>query len=305
MRLLLTIILSLFACSCSGSMNDAVVAKIAGEPIYKSVFSKALRIELQKYDPQIANNPDRMNQIKKDVLESIIKDQILYSAALEAKVTADNAELAKEYAEIKSRYTETSCQKMLQFKGLNYEDWKEAKKRDYIIDKFIRQNLVSKLEIADDEIKKYYNLNRKTFSHPDEVHARQILVDDYKKAEDLRAKAAGGENFAALAQEFSIAPEAKRGGDLGWFPRGIMPKAFDEACFPLPTGQISPIVKTEFGYHIFKVMERRNAKSLPLAEVREKVLALIQQEKIKTEFDKWFEAIKARTKVEVYEKEID
>jgi parvulin-like peptidyl-prolyl isomerase len=305
MRLLLTIILIIFACSCGAGKDDAVIAKIADEPIYKTAFLKALRIELLKYDQQVANNESRMSQIKKDVVESLVKDQILYAAAIEAGVSADNDEIAKEYAEIKSRYTEASFQKMLQFKGVKYDDWKEAKRRDYIIDKFVRQDIISKLEITDGEINKHYRLHKKTFTHPDEVHARQILTDDYKKASELREKAVNGENFAALAQEFSIAPEAKRGGDLGWFSRGIMPKDFDEACFPLPTGQISPVIKTEFGYHIFKVMERRNAKSVPLNEVRDKIVALIQQEKIKAAFDKWFEAIKAKTKVEVYEKEID
>lgn len=294
------ICLLLAIASCHAADGD-IVAKAGDEPIYKARFENALKFELSKYDPKIINDPERIKAIKKTLLDEMIKAKILFSAAKNANIGAGPDELAQEYALHKSRYTEASFQKMLELKGIKHEDWKEDKKEEYIIDKLIQQEVISKINIADSDIKKYYNKHRKDFAHGDEVHARQILLDDAKQAEEILRKAAAGENFAALAQEFSIAPEGKRGGDLGWFKRGVMPKAFDEACFPLPTGSISPVVKTEFGYHIFKVLERRSEKTLPLDEVKDKVIARMQQERSEDAFNKWYEQIRSKTKVEIYE----
>jgi parvulin-like peptidyl-prolyl isomerase len=216
-------------------------------------------------------------------------------------IAVDKNELENEYTRLKSRYTEATFQKMLELKGISYDQWKEDKRRALLVEKLLDRDVVSQIAVTDGDIKKYYNRHKKDFSHGDEVHARQILVDDLKLAEGIRVKALAGENFAALAQEHSIAPEGKRGGDLGWFQRGIMPKAFDEACFPLPTGEISPIVKTEFGYHIYKVIERRQSASARLEEVKDKIVARIRQEKIEEAFAKWYDAARRDVNVEVNE----
>lgn len=287
----------LFCLSCSGSRGD-IIAKAGTETIYKAEFEKKLKFELNKYSQKLS--ADKLKDIKKALLDTLIRESLLFSAAKNAGIDVSENELAQELVRHKSRYTEATFQKMLQLREIKYSDWKEDKRRELLIDKLIQKEVVSKLEISDKDIEKYYRTHSKEFMHGDEVHARQILVDNLKTAEDIRARLAKGENFAALAQEFSIAPEGKRGGDLGWFPRGVMPKAFDEACFPLPTGAISPIVKTEFGFHIFKVMERRPAKKAPLTEVRDKIIARLQQERSKEAFDKWYAELEKKADVKVY-----
>ncbi len=292
------IILFTLVSSCKVTGNE-IVAKVNGEKITKAEFTRAFNYELSKYDPKILNDQERLKPIKKAVLDKLIQDTILYLKAKEAGITATGSELADEYVRYKSQYTEAAFQKMLQLKGMKYEDWKEEKRREFLIDKLIDQEVASKIDISDADIKKYYNQHKKDFTRGDEVHARQIVVDELKKAEELHAKAVKGENFAAMATEFSIAPEAKNGGDLGWFPRGVMPKEFDDACFPLPAGMISPIVRTEYGYHIFKVIERRPAAVIPLKDVKDKIVQLARRERMEKAFDEWYEPIKKRAKVEI------
>lgn len=291
----------LFASCKAANNNSEVVAKVNGEPIHRTEMEQAVKFEVSKYDPKIINDEAKVAQIRKLTLDDLVKNLILFQAAKKAGITLSDSELNNEYTRLKSKYTEASFQKMLEFKGIKYNEWKESKKREFVIDKLIDKEVVSKIEISDEDIKKYYNRHRRTFSHGDEVHARQILVDTAKTAEEVRKRAASGENFAALAQEFSIAPESKRGGDLGWFPRGRMPRSFDEACFPLPNGEMSPVVKTEFGYHIFKVLERRQAQAVKIEDVKDKIIALLKQEKIEEAFNLWFEPIRKKAKVEIYE----
>jgi len=80
-----------------------------------------------------------------------------------------------------------------------------------------------------------------------------------------------GRKFADLARKYSLSADARVGGDLGFFPRGVMPPAFDEVAFRLAVGQVSDVVTTEYGFHLFKVLERKPAQQRELAEVRREV----------------------------------
>ncbi len=90
----------------------------------------------------------------------------------------------------------------------------------------------------------------------DKIHCAHILVSSEAKAKEVLDKLAKGESFSKLAEQFSQDPgSGKRGGDLGVFGRGMMVKDFERAAFALQKGQVSGIVKTEFGYHIIKRLE--------------------------------------------------
>ena len=90
---------------------------------------------------------------------------------------------------------------------------------------------------------------------PNEVHCAHTLVKTEKEAQAVMERLGRGEKFANVAREVSLCPSGKRGGDLGTFGRGKMVKEFEEAAFALQKGQISPIVKTKFGYHIVRRLE--------------------------------------------------
>jgi parvulin-like peptidyl-prolyl isomerase len=90
---------------------------------------------------------------------------------------------------------------------------------------------------------------------PNEIHCAHVLVKTEKEAQAAMQRLQRGEKFANIAREISLCPSGKRGGDLGTFGRGKMVKEFEEAAFALQKGQISPIVKTKFGYHIVRRLE--------------------------------------------------
>jgi parvulin-like peptidyl-prolyl isomerase len=90
---------------------------------------------------------------------------------------------------------------------------------------------------------------------PNKVHCSHILVKTEKEAKDILERIGKGEKFTNIARECSLCPSKKKGGDLGFFGRGMMVKEFEKVAFTLQKGEMSPIVKTKFGYHVIKRLE--------------------------------------------------
>ncbi|HZP42368.1 MAG TPA: SurA N-terminal domain-containing protein [Candidatus Binatia bacterium] len=146
---------------------------------------------------------------------------------------------------------------------------------------------------TDGEVAEQYALSKdEKYAEPEEVHARHILVqvepgasDDAKaaarkKADDLLAQLKAGADFPALAKKSSDDPgSAAQGGDLGFFPRGRMTPAFEEAAFALAPGQLSDVVESPFGFHLIRVEEHREARTKPLEAVRDEIVARLKAER--------------------------
>jgi peptidyl-prolyl cis-trans isomerase D len=150
----------------------------------------------------------------------------------------------------------------------------------------------SEVTVSDVDAQDYYDTHREKFDKPEEVQARHILLnlgpnakDDEKakvrkQAEEILAQAKGGADFAELAKQHSQDPgSASKGGDLGFFKRGQMVPAFDQAAFALAPGQISELVESPFGFHIIKVEAKHAAETPTLDQVRSQVVDAIKQER--------------------------
>ncbi|GAB7021864.1 peptidylprolyl isomerase [Salidesulfovibrio brasiliensis] len=146
-------------------------------------------------------------------------------------------------------------------------------------------------EVSDEEAKQFYEASPKAFTEPEQAKARHILIateqgaskeaieEARKKAEEVLARLKKGEDFGKLALTYSEGPSASKGGELGWFPRGVMDPNFEQAAFDLKVGEISEPVKTPFGWHIIKLEERKEANKLPFDEVKGRIKTTLAQEK--------------------------
>jgi len=147
------------------------------------------------------------------------------------------------------------------------------------------------------------------------VRAMHILIkvdpgmDESKKAE-ARKKLKGihnrllkGEDFEALAKEYSEGPSAAKGGDLGYFGKGQMVKPFDEAAFGLSPGGLSDIVETQFGYHLIKVVDKKPEGVMSYEEVKDKLQQYIKQEKVREQVNLSIENLKEKAKIERFQED--
>jgi len=143
---------------------------------------------------------------------------------------------------------------------------------------FIDTEVFKDITISSDAVKKYYEDNKSSF-RDDQIKASHILVASEEKAKEIEKQLKEGKNFEDLAKAESSCPSKEKGGDLGLFGRGMMVKEFETAAFATKKGELSPIVKTQFGYHIIKVTDKIEGKQRELAEESAKIENSLKREK--------------------------
>ncbi|MCT8268232.1 peptidylprolyl isomerase [Afifella sp. JA880] len=153
--------------------------------------------------------------------------------------------------------------------------------------------------VTDDEVKAEYDKQISGFKPEEEVHARHILVTTKEEAEEIIKQLDAGKDFAELAKEKSTGPSGPQGGDLGYFPKGRMVPEFDKAVFALEPGEYSKEpVKSEFGWHVIKLEDKRMSSPPPLDDIKEQLRGVLVRQK----FNEVMTKLRDDTTIEVYNK---
>lgn len=190
-------------------------------------------------------------------------------------------------------------------KGAEIEDKLRDLKKRLIVESFLKKKVETESKVSDEDMKKFYEQNKDKFKSGDQIKASHILVKTEKEAKDILAKLKSGGNFEELAKKSSVDSSAAKGGDLGWFGKGSMVPAFEKAALALKEGQISDVVKSDFGYHIIKLTGKRTAGARSFEEVKDQIKAAILPTKQQEIFQKIKEDLKKSAKITVKEDVLD
>lgn len=176
-------------------------------------------------------------------------------------------------------------------------------KKGLLVDAFLRQYIEEKAKVTDKEMEELYKKDPSRFGTGEKIRVSHILVNSEKEANEVLAKINKGEDFAKLAKAKSIDPGTKdAGGDLGYFGKGQMDPNFEKAAFGLKkTGEVSGLVKTQFGFHIIKLVDRKSSETKPFEAVREDVKRKVIQDRQKEVFDKLVKELKAKASISINE----
>jgi peptidyl-prolyl cis-trans isomerase C len=156
----------------------------------------------------------------------------------------------------------------------------EQFKQGLIIEALTEKLCAGKDEVSDKEVEAYYRGNKGQFSLGARVRVRHIMVKTMPEAQEIKDRLNRGEDFIALAKQYSIWPTKQQGGDLGYITRGVVDKSFEDAAFSLKRrGEISGIVKTKLGFHIIRLEDRQAPHQLTFAEVREEIRKFLRDKK--------------------------
>jgi peptidyl-prolyl cis-trans isomerase C len=281
-----------------------VLAKVNGEEILQQDVDEIIAVfvmpQFQAQNPEAELPEEQKTQIEKNIVEQLVTERVLMQKAKENGISADEALVIERFEQAKTQRPELS-EDML----------KSLLEKDNMIQQLLEAEVISKVSVTDEEVQAYYEEQKEQFQEPEQIQASHILIQvaqdasdedkqaARKKIDDVLVLAKEGKDFAELAQEYSEGPSKDQGGDLGFFPRGAMVKPFEEAAFALQEGEISEVVETQFGYHIIKLVAKKEAREVPLDEVKEQLKQGLQQQKTSAEVKTWVEALKAEAVVEM------
>jgi peptidyl-prolyl cis-trans isomerase C len=210
----------------------------------------------------------------------------------------------------------------------NPEDFKKALAAQKVTEEELRKRVEENVKVqqfiddaikdtpapTEDEIAKFYDGNPKSFARPERVRASHILLktdksatpeqkaEIRKKIEEIRADVESGKiTFEDAAAKFSEDKgNAPKGGDLGFFPKGRMVKPFEEAAFAAQVGTLTPIVESDFGFHIIKAVEHMPADTVPLEEAKPRIQQFLEQATKRNATQQYVNGLKAKTTVETF-----
>ncbi len=289
--------------ACSRIPDEQTMALVGSEKITALQMRQHILRQKDIYTQEKLRGGAAFAQIKTKVLDELINKQLLLQEAAQQKVVVTEEEINSEIARYKSGYTEKDFQNILQKQGVNYQQWLQIKKENLIVGKFLHSDIFSNIEVSEAEINKYYQEHQSQYQIPEAVRVRQIVTDTKEKAENIYDRLMRGENFANLARNLSISPERKEGGDLGFVPKGAYPKVFD-ICFQMKPGEISQIIPSNYGYHIFKVIEFKPATQKKPFEVYEEIKHILKLQKREENLKEFVAGLRNKTSVQIFEKEL-
>lgn len=288
---------TLLACGRGDDKSGIIVAKVDGHNITLKAFEDAFARIIPPDGPSADEN---LRAIKRDLLSQMIIETLILDEAERMGVTITNDELDAAIDALKKDYGGPAFRDAITERYGDVTVWREEMRRKLVIKKTIAKVTSDVKAPTEQTARKYYDEHAREFDVAEQVRARMIVTGSEDDARKIRATLTP-ENFAKTAKESSLSPEAKNGGDLGFFGRGDMPKEFEDAVFGLKPGEISPVVKTAYGYHIFYVEEHRKGGRLKWDDVRSKIIERLRTEVADEEFGKWLSGLKTQSHIEVYD----
>ena len=303
-----------------------IAVTINGIDIPESEIDRIVQSELKRIAEKLAQYPPKYaeqyeTQIREQAIEQTIRRHLLDEKVKEANLVITDEEVMSTIEKIASSQKEPLSleefkKKMAEY-GQSFDNVKEEIRKGLSRNRFMEAQWAGKINVTEEDARKYYQENPKQFETPEQIRASHILIKPVftdpnvdpnadpneakgkarAKTEDLLKQLKDGADFAELAKANSNCPSAPRGGDLGFFPRGETTPAFEKVAFEMEIGQISDIVETEYGYHIIKVTDHKEASKTSFEQAKDDIIKQLTQKKQSEFADEYIESLKADAKI--------
>lgn len=294
----ITAILILTAgCGDRTEKSALVLARIGNRTITAKQYEDNLKRFLPEPRPE---DKAILTGLKRDLLYQMIEETLILEEASKRNITITNDDLTAELEKLKKEYGKTAFKEAIEERYGDVFAWQEEIRKKLIIKKTVDTVIGAKVVPTDEEARKYYEAHQTEFEFPEKVRARMIVLSTEDDAQKIK-KSLTAESFAQVAKKSSLSPEREKGGDLGYFSRDEMPKEFVDVVFSLNIGQISQVLKTPYGFHIFLVEAKKKAGKFKFHEVSEKIIERLRADNTDAQFEKWMSTLKQNTQIEINE----
>lgn len=299
--------------------DNRIVAVVNDEVITQSQLNRALApVYLQM---QATLGPEELHEemktIRQKLLEQLVEERLMLQEALHPRqvevakgrigiphpIEVPEHEVEEMFGEAQARFSsEQEFTDALAAQGLTAEDLRARFKEQITIQKLISREIRSRVSVSPAEVTQYYEQHREEFITPPAVQVATILVRPkdsldiarcHKLAQDLHRQILAGADFYELAKRHSDGFNAQMGGRMGILEKGQSRKEIDEVLFKLKTGEVSPVIKTAAGFHVFLIESGRPSRQAELAEVQADILYKLRNDRASVRYKEWMKRLRA------------
>ncbi|MGD0883692.1 MAG: peptidylprolyl isomerase [Thermodesulfovibrionales bacterium] len=293
--------------------SDDKVAIVNGAQIDRGEFDgEVLRMQKALLGFGKPLTCSQLASVQTEVLESMIRREILYQDSRKVGIKPDEDAVAKEMKTLRQQFSnETEYKNELKRRNISEEMLRSRVEKNSAIQQYIERQFTAKITVADSDTVSYYESHTDLFKQPLQIRVSHILVQTDSKWEEARKQEARrkieqilkslkkGQDFAAIAREQSDGPTRTNGGDLGYIKAGQLDKQFESKVFALKTGETTDIIETDYGFHLFMVTDKKPETVLAYESVKEKIRQFLREEKAKQEADLQAKTLREKASVQI------
>ncbi len=235
------------------------------------------------------------------LVEELVERQLILQHARLDGGFVEEARVKALIQVIVSQYgSAENLDKVLIDEGIDKEKWKKAVRETLEMEQVLEKEMYSKVKVLENEARRYYEQNKEAFRLGKRWRVRQIVVATEEEARSLRARIISGVPFVRVARESSIGLESDRGGDMGLFSLGQLPENVEGVVRNLKEGELSRVIGTSSGFHVFQVTERRSGGVPPFSAVRDEIHTRLQAEKGRESMKEWISDLRSKANIRYY-----
>ncbi|MBD5604569.1 MAG: peptidylprolyl isomerase, partial [Candidatus Eremiobacteraeota bacterium] len=277
-----TLVIGVAVAGCSGGSSGGgdTIATVNGEKISRSDYDAKLEASQQG----------------KAIFNQLVQGALIDQYAKDNHVDVSDADVQKKEDEIKSKYPPGQFENILKQQSLTEADVQHILRQELVAEKAVDSNV----HVTDADISTYLSKNHATLDTAEQVRARHILVADLPTAQKVEAQLKAGAKFEDMAAKYSTDPSSKvKGGELGFFSKGQMVPAFQNAAFSQPLNVVGPPVKSPFGYHIIEVEEKKPAQIATLAADHDKIKSLLTKQQEQAALPQFLASLRSKANIQI------
>ena len=293
----------LFICILCGCIKkeqppaQEVLVKVGQQSLSAEMFAHRISQKLRYQNPLVATHAEHVQNIKNSVVEEFISESLVREWARRSGFQLKDSDIEKNLKAHQRDYPDDlSFKSEYQRSQNSYALWKESL-RQRVLEEKLFEDLRKKITpLTDKEKRAFYKEQKHLFRRPAQIRIRQIVVEKKESAERILRELKRGRNFSELAKKFSIAPEAKSGGDTNWLDVNTLPLL--EKVYKMAPRSISPVIQSPYGFHIIEVLGKKKAGTLnyqeSLSTIENKMIEIREQEA----YSHWLDGQLRKVKVE-------
>ncbi len=288
---------------CGGSREAAQAARVVATVNEEPVAAESLARELREARVGTGGGEGQSEVLRRRVLDELVDRALLLQQARARSIVVGQDQVERAFLRIRAEYPGSHFDDLLAQERLSQTELKVRLKEQLAIERLFEEEVFRHISVVEAEVERYYSDHLAEFQEPERVRVLQIVVAARDEALQLRDKLRRNpQTFAEVARKSSIAPEGKNGGDLGYIGRGAgFPEVFD-ACFAMPVNVVSEVTPSPYGFHIFKVVDRKAAQRRTLEQAKGEIAEKLTREKRTRAQEEYLRALRQRARIQVDEK---